>query len=138
VVLDRKISLVLIAFCAFFYYLTFSYPPRAVAFPRFLLLVFLLLCVLLYIFPGRERKYRFREVFSSEKNITVLMLIGYTLLFPFLGFFVTTFLFAVLYMWLFRREELPKYLLIAAVYVAVLYLVFQKMLYIWFPEGLLM
>jgi hypothetical protein len=137
-ILDRKISLFLIAFCGFFYYLTFAYPPRTVAFPRFLLLIFFFLSVLLFVFPGRGQKYSFGEVFSSEKMVTLLLLIGYTILFPFIGFFVTTFVFAVFYMWLFRRKGFPRYFLIAAAYVAIMYIVFQKLLYVWFPEGLLM
>ena len=137
-ILDRKISLLLIAFCGFFYYLTFAYPPRTVAFPRFLLLIFFLLSVLLFIFPGRPQTYSFREVFSSEKNISILLLIAYTILFPLIGFFVTTFVFAVFYMWLFRRKGLPQYILIAAAYVAILYIIFQKLLYVWFPEGILL
>jgi uncharacterized BrkB/YihY/UPF0761 family membrane protein len=125
-------------FGAFFYFLTFSYPPRTVAFPRFLLLLFFILSVLLFIFPGEPQKYSLREVFSSEKSITVLLLIAYTILFPLIGFFITTFFFAVFYMWLFRRKGLRRYLLIAAVYVAVIYMVFQKLLYVWFPEGWLL
>jgi hypothetical protein len=137
-VLDRKISLLLIAFCSFFYYLTFAYPPRTVAFPRFLLLIFFFLSLLLFIFPGRGQKYSFREVFANEKIVTLLLLIGYTILFPLIGFFVTTFFFAIFYMWLFQRKGLPRYFLIAAAYVAIMYIVFQKLLYVWFPEGLLM
>lgn len=137
-ILDRKISLLLVAFCGFFYYLTFAYPPRTVAFPRFLLLIFFLLSILLFIFPGRGQKYNFREVFSSEKIVTLLLLIGYTILFPLLGFFVTTFFFAVFYMWLFRRKGLPQYILIAVAYVAIIYIIFQKLLYVWFPEGILL
>jgi len=137
-ILDRKISLTLIAFCGFFYYLTFAYPPRTVAFPRFLLLLFFFLSVLLFIFPGRGQTYNFGEVFSSEKIVTLLLLIGYTILFPLIGFFVTTFCFAVFYMWLFRRKGLSQYILIAAAYVAVMYIIFQKLLYVWFPEGILL
>lgn len=121
-----------------FYRATFRYPPEIVAFPRFLLWIFLGLSVLLFIFPGGHPNYNFKAIVSKEKIISVLLLIAYAVLFPYLGFFVTTFLFAVLYMWVFNKKYLKKYIIIAAVYLMVIYFVFQKWLYVWFPEGLLM
>jgi len=136
--LDRKIALVSIGFFAIFYAATFRYPPETVSFPRFLLWILLSLSVLLFIFAKGHPDYSFKAIVPKEKVIAALLLIVYTVVFPVLGFFVTTFLFAVLYMWVFNKKDLKKYIIVAAVYITIIYFVFQKWLYVWFPEGLFM
>ncbi len=136
--LDRKISLVLICLFVAFYAASYRYPPEIVAFPRFLLWIFLGLCVLLFAFPKGHPNYEFKTIISKEKVAAALMLIAYAVVFPFLGFFATTFVFAVAYMSVFNRKEWKKHIIIAVVYLTIIYFVFQKWLYVWFPEGLIM
>lgn len=136
--MDRKISLISICFFAAFYAATFKYQPKIVAFPRFLLWAFLVLSVLLFILPRQTSGYSFKELFPKEKIIASLLLIVYIFAFPKLGYFVTTFIFAVLYMWIFYKKDWKKYVLVAAVYITIIYFLFQKWLYVWFPKGLFM
>lgn len=137
-VIDRVIALIAIAVSALVYWRCLSYPPEVVAFPKFLLAVFVGLAVFLFIFPGRQKSYDLKMIFSKEKMVTVLLLAGYTIAFPFLGYFVTTFIFAIIYLWGFKREGLGYYLIYSGIFVAVMYGIFQKGLYVWFPEGLLL
>ncbi len=134
--LDRKIALIALAVCAAVYWDTFSYPHGAVAFPRFLLYIFFGLCVLLLIFPRqRETERPVSVIYSREKLISFFLLIAYTVAFPLVGYFVTTFVFIVFYLWLFKHKGMGYYLLFAGAYVLLMYAVFQKWLYVWFPEG---
>ncbi|MBN1827587.1 MAG: tripartite tricarboxylate transporter TctB family protein [Deltaproteobacteria bacterium] len=136
-VLDRKIALAAIAVCSIFYWATFSYTPEIVAFPRFLCYALYILAGLLFAFPRQHSEYAARIIYSKEKLLSIGMLIAYTIIFPFVGYFVTTFIFSMAYLWIFRRKGLVAYIIFAAIYLAVMYVVFQKWLYVWFPEGLL-
>ena len=137
-VLDRKIALALMGIFTLFYVASYQYPPDIVAFPRFLSYALLVLSILLFIFPKDIPNYNLRCIISKEKIIATLTLISYVIIFPFIGFFTTTFLFTVLYMWYFNRKGLKKYIVIATIYITIIYFVFQKFLYVWFPEGLIM
>jgi len=137
-VIDRVIALIALAVCSLVYWATLSYPPEVVAFPKFLLYVFGGLSVLIFIFPGQQKSYNFKKIFSKEKFLTIFLLIGYTIVFPIVGYFVTTFIFAIIYLWIFKRQGLGQYLIYSAIFSALMYLVFQKGLYVWFPEGLLL
>ncbi len=137
-VLDRKISIIAICFAAALYAATFKYPVEVIAFPRFLIWTLLGLSVLLFIRPGHTSGYSLKELLPKEKVIAALLLVVYIIVFPIVGYFVTTFIFAILYMWIFNRKDLKKYLLVAAVYCGIIYLLFQKWLFVWFPEGMLM
>jgi hypothetical protein len=134
--MDRKISLVLMALFAAFYATTFKYKAEIVAFPRFLLWIFLGLSILLFIFPKGHPNYNIKAILAKEKLLAALLLVIYAIVFPRLGFFVTTFIFAVAYMWIFSKKHLKNYVIIAAVYLVIVYIVFQKLLYVWFPQGL--
>lgn len=123
---------------ALVYWATFSYPIEVVAFPRFLLFVFFGLAVFLFLFPGRRKGSQAKIIFSKEKMLTILLLVGYTIIFPLLGYFVTTFIFAVFYLWVFQRKGTGYYLIYSGIFAALMYIVFQKGLYVWFPEGLLL
>jgi len=65
-------------------------------------------------------------------------MVVYVAVFPELGFFVTTFLTVFGYILVFERSARLKGFLVALGWVVVLYAAFQTLLYIWFPEGLLM
>ncbi|MBZ4654923.1 MAG: Tripartite tricarboxylate transporter TctB family [Peptococcaceae bacterium] len=136
--LDRKIALVLMAVFLLFYAVSYMYPPETVSFPRFLLWIFLGLSILLFTFPRKHPDYSLKIVFSREKVVSILLLIAYAVIFPIIGFFTTTFAFAVLYMWIFNHSGIRQYIIVTAIYLIVVYFVFQKWLYVWFPEGLLM
>ena len=135
---DRVIALIALAACAVVYWATLSYPPEVVAFPKFLLYVFGGLSVLIFLFPGQQKSYNFKMIFSKEKMVTIFLLVGYTIVFPIVGYFVTTFIFAIIYLMIFKRQGIGQYLIYSGIFTALMYLVFQKGLYVWFPEGLLL
>jgi len=137
-VLDRKIALVLIALTGFFYYLTFSYPPETMSFPRFLLYSFGLLSILLFLFPGQRRRYDVKELFAHEKIITFILALIYVSFLHVIGFFITSFLFIAFYVWFFERRGLFKPFLIAAACAGGTYIIFNQFLSVTFPQGFLM
>jgi len=134
---NRKVSLVLLAVVALFFGYSFQYPPEVVAFPRFLLAVLFLMSILLFIRPGDLGKIKVTAFLTKPKLVTTAFMVGYVALFPFLGFFVTTLLTVFGYLLYFERKAWLKALLIALGWVVLLYVAFQTLLYIWFPEGLL-
>jgi hypothetical protein len=135
--INRKISLVLLAIFTFFLVYTFQYPPEVVAFPRFLLVALLVMCVALFARPGDLGKIKVTAFLTRPKLITAAFMILYVAVFPWLGFFVTTFLTVFGYILVFEPSARIKGFLVAMGWVALLYLAFQTLLYIWFPEGLL-
>lgn len=135
--INRKVALVLMGIVALFFGYSFQYPAEVVAFPRFILAVLLLMSVLLFIRPGDLGKIKVTAFLTRPKLITAAFMIGYVAVFPVLGFFVTTFLTVFGYILVFERTARLKGFLIALGWVVLLYVAFQTLLYIWFPEGLL-
>ncbi len=135
---DKKIAVILIVIATLILVTTYRYPPETVAFPRFFVYVLYVLSILLFILPQKMSSYNVNLIFSKEKFISMGFLIVYVILFPKLGFFITTFLFQALYMSYFYKKGWKKHLIIAVSYGLLFYVVFQKWLYIWFPKGLLM
>ena len=136
--LDRKIALVLIVLTGSFYSLTYYYPRETMSFPRFLLYCFGILALFLLLFPGKKKEYDYKELFASEKSITLIAAVIYVSLLHVIGFFVTSFLFIFLYVYFFERRALRKSILIAAACASGTYIVFHKLLSVSFPEGFLM
>ncbi len=134
---NRKVSLVLMAVVALFFGYSFQYPPEVVAFPRFLLAVLLVMSVFLFIRPGDLGKLKVTAFLTKPKLVTTAFMVGYVALFPWLGFFVTTFVTVFGYILYFERTAWLKALLIAIGWVVIFFVGFQMLLYIWFPEGLL-
>jgi hypothetical protein len=134
---NRKVSLVFMGVVALFFGYSFQYPPEVVAFPRFLLAVLLVMSVLLFIRPGDLGKLKVTAFLTGPKLVTAAFMVGYVALFPWLGFFVTTFATVLGYILYFERTARLKGFLIALGWVVLLYVAFQTLLYIWFPEGLL-
>jgi len=135
--LDRIIALVLLALTGLFYSLTYLYPPETMSFPRFLLVIFGILSIFLLLFPGKKKGYAYEELFASEKIITLVGALGYVSLILFLGFFVSSFLFAFLYIWKFERPAPFRAAAVAFAFAGITYLVFVVFLSLSFPQGLL-
>lgn len=136
--INRKVSLVLAGIFIFFFAYTFRYPPEIVAFPRFLLAVLLIMCVVLFVKPGDLGKIKVTAFLTPPKLITAGFMVAYVAIFPLLGFFVTTFLTVCGYVLVFERTARLKAFLVALGWVVLLYVAFQTFLYIWFPHGWLM
>ena len=136
--INRKVSLVLLAIFALFFIYSFQYPAEVVAFPRFLLAVLALMCLLLFIRPGDLGKIKVTSFLTRPKMITAAFMVLYVAIFPWLGFFVTTFVTVFGYILTFEPKARVKGLIVASGWVGVLYVAFQTLLYIWFPEGVLL
>jgi hypothetical protein len=136
--INRKVSLVLLAIAGLFFVYSFQYHAEIVAFPRFILVVLALMCVLLFIKPGDLGKIKVTAFLTGPKIITAAFMIVYVAAFPELGFFTTTFLTVLGYILVFERSARLKGFLVALGWVGLLYAAFQTTLHIWFPEGLLM
>ncbi|MGE5258166.1 MAG: tripartite tricarboxylate transporter TctB family protein [Hyphomicrobiales bacterium] len=136
--INRKVSLVLLAIFGLFFVYSFQYSAEIVAFPRFILAVLALMCVLLFLKPGDLGKIKVTAFLTPPKVITAAFMVAYVAVFPELGFFTTTFLMVFGYVLVFERPARWKALLVALGWVALLYGAFQSTLQIWFPEGVLM
>ena len=136
--INRKVSLVLLAIFGLFFIYSFQYPAEIVAFPRFLLAVLGLMCVLLFVKPGDLGKVKVTSFLTPPKLITAAFMVAYVAIFPELGFFATTFLTVLGFILVFERTARMKGFLVALGWVTLLYIAFQTTLHIWFPEGLLM
>jgi hypothetical protein len=135
--INRKVSLVLLAVFGLFFVYSFQYPAEIVAFPRFILVVLALMCALLFVKPGDLGKIKVTAFLTPPKVITAVFMVVYVAVFPELGFFVTTFLTVFGYILVFERSARLKAFLVALGWVVLLYVAFQTLLYIWFPEGVL-
>lgn len=134
---DRIISVIFMLLGGILYYLSLSYPPESTAYVKFILFIFVLLSIVMFIWPQKYKNYSLKHLFTKQKIITIILLILYAVLIPIAGFFITTFIFSVVFMWIFDNKGLPRYTLITAIFCLLIYFVFQKLLYIWFPTGLL-
>lgn len=132
---NRRVALVFIVCIIFAFIYTTRYPAEVVNFPRFIFSLLLIFNIVLFIKPGDIGKIKVTKFLTPKKVITSIFMIAYVLLFPVLGFFVTTFIFVLSYILFFERTAKTKALLIASGWIVILYLVFQKVLYIWFPKG---
>jgi phosphatidylserine synthase len=135
--INRKVSLVLAAIFVFFFGYTFQYSSEVVAFPRVILLALLGMCAVLFVRPGDLGKIKVTAFLTRPKLITAAFMVLYVAIFPWLGFFVTTFLTVFGYILVFEKSARLKGFCVALGWVGLLYLAFQTFLHIWFPQGLL-
>lgn len=135
---NRRVALIFMACLVFAFIYTTRYPAEVVNFPRFIFSILFIFNIILFIKPGDIGKIKVTKFLTPRKVITSISMIAYVLLFPVLGFFVTTFIYVLSYIIFFERTAKIKALLVAGGWILVLYLVFQKVLYVWFPKGFLL
>ena len=135
---DRIISIIFMLIGSIFYYKSFSYPHESTIYVRFILIILMFLSVLLFIWPKQQKKQSLIELFSKQRIMALLLTIAYIILIPIIGYFVSTFIFLITFMWSYNHKGLPKYLMIAAGASIGIYVLFQKFLTVWFPTGLFM
>ena len=121
-----------------FYYKSFSYPDESTIYVRFILIILIILSVLLFFLSKKTEKRSLKELFSRKITLALILTIVYIVLIPIIGYFTSTFLFLVGFMWLYNHKGIPKYLIIATVSSIGIYILFQKLLTVWFPTGLFM
>jgi putative tricarboxylic transport membrane protein len=109
-------------------------------FPFFLGLTLAILSIIAFIFPDKQKKMAaFWNDWQKGRGIIVIFagLIVYLLLVRILGFYIDTFLLMTFLMKTFGEKGIKRPLLISLLTVGVTYLLFHKLLFIPFPQGLL-
>jgi hypothetical protein len=141
VMLDRAIALFLLVVCGFLYHVAGEYPAGGDYFPRFSLGVIMLMAALmlgLSFRPGKTPEER-EELSVKKKNLRPLILIGifflYLLVYPRLGFYVSTALFALAVMAFLQVRRPVLYLTVIPGLALVFYGFFGLILKVPFPDG---
>jgi len=130
----------LIALSLVFLVFTFDFPVQEAGpavIPRLYIFLVLVLSglILIQIFRGREKKVSNIDRTGLLVLVTVT-LIGYFLVMPFAGYFLSTFIFIVLMLYMLSYRKKRLIWLIAGGWVIFSYFVFYKLLYIQLPLGL--
>jgi hypothetical protein len=108
--------------------------------PFFLGLSLAILSVIAFIFPDtQQRMTAFWNDWRRGRDIPVIFigLTVYLLIIRIIGFYIDTFLLMAFLLKIFGERGLKRPLIIALTTVAVTYLLFHKLLFIPFPQGLL-
>ena len=127
------LSLVFLAF-------TFDFPVQEAGpavIPRLYVFLILVLTgiILMQIFRGKEKKVPKIER-TGLLALVMAIFIAYFLAMPFLGYFLSTFIFIVLMLHLLSYQKRGRIWLIAGGWVIFSYFTFYKLLYIQLPLGL--
>lgn len=108
--------------------------------PFFLGLTLAALSITAFIFPDTQKKMAaFWNDWRKGRGIIFIFagLVVYLLLVRMLGFYIDTFLLMVFLLKMFGEKGMKRPLLIALLTVGVTYLLFHKLLFIPFPQGVL-
>lgn len=143
---DRISALVLLAVSTYFFIESDKFSPLSRLFPRVVLVILAGLAIVLFILSFRHK--RTGEAFDSAafRHVPSLMalafMVAWGVFIPVIGFLVTSLIFfPAITVYLDRtaprRKKLGRIALAAAVTV-VFYFFFTKVLYVPFPEGLLL
>ena len=129
----------LIVLSLVFWLLTFDFPEDvagAAVIPRLYIFLILVLSgiILLQIFRGKERAVPRLER-KGFLFLTMAVLIAYFLVMPWMGYFLSTFLFIVVMMHMLSYKKKGRIWLIAGGWVIFSYFLFYKLLYIQLPLG---
>ncbi len=130
----------LIVLSLVFWVFTLDFPQEiagAAVIPRLYLFLILVLSgiLLLQIFRGKEKAVPGLER-KGFLSLTMAVLIVYFLAMPWMGYFLSTFLFIVLMMNMLSYKKRGRIWLIAGGWVIFSYFLFYKLLYIQLPLGL--
>jgi hypothetical protein len=115
---------------------SFSYPVESTIYVRFILAVFFILSAVLF-FTKSEGQRPLKDMFTTKRAKAIALMVVYVILVPIVGFFVSTFIFTIAFMYTFNNKGIVKYIIISFVFVLIVYGVFDVLLNIWFPTGLL-
>lgn len=130
---DRIVALIFIVVATLFFYSSYFYPPAIMAFPRFVFTVLILLSLILLITAPDKRRIRLSELFPFEKFLTLILVVLYVICIPLVGYFPSSFVFTIAYMYIFERKNLLKHVLISGGLMFFFYLTFEKFLGVWLP-----
>jgi putative tricarboxylic transport membrane protein len=144
---DRIAALVLLGSCVYAWLASRTFSPLSALFPRVIVIILgalaLLLFVLSFLRPGREKVFVLVHGNALPVALTVVMMVAWVVLIPLLGFLASSLvLFSLMTVVLERRARRPRQILvrvamICAVTVA-FYLFFDRLLLVSFPRGVLL
>ncbi len=141
VMLDRVVSVVLIVVCAILYRISGQYPAGGDYFPKFSLSVIILMSILMLVLSFRRGKteQELEALQVKRKNvrplIVSLIFIAYLIVFPTLGFYMSTALFVAVTMAFLKVRSLKLYLTVIPGLALVFYGFFGLILKVPFPES---
>lgn len=133
---NRLMGLIFAMLTAALFVTSFQYPAESTIYVRFILVIFFILSIVL-LFTKSKSTQRLRDMFTTKRMISAGIILLYIIAIPIIGFFVSTFAFAILFMVAQNRMGILKYCITSAVFTGIVYGVFQVLLGIWFPTGLL-
>lgn len=137
------------AFAAFFFILTGSFPKESSYFPRFFTCMLILISALI-IWQGVQKTRHLQKgemaetgdvpITFGELRLPMLGIVGiggYIAAIPILGFFVSTGLFLIAYMWCLKIRRIPVLLISTFAVEAFIYVLFVIQLKLAMPSGIL-
>lgn len=136
-------SIFLVALYAFWN--TFSMPvsfdpkvPGPAFFPR-MILIFLFAYIALYVFLRKKKLQappKDREAGIKNGLLSAVLSVVYLLAMPFLGYFLSTFIYVAALLWLFDVKKITSLVFIPGAFVVVVYFIFFRLMAIDFPMGI--
>ncbi|KGX88100.1 hypothetical protein N781_11485 [Pontibacillus halophilus JSM 076056 = DSM 19796] len=146
--LNQKVSIVLLVLSAGYLYLTFNlkeypYVPIDSDFiPKVLGYILIALSILLYFDRSSESDKEKAKRQVSKEDVLALVGVGaliilYIVLFEWLGFLLTTALFVFSCSWALGYRRILSLVLVSVLFPSVLYYLFNYLLQIRLPEGIL-
>ena len=147
---------VLMGMAGYLFYLTFSLSPSwyqpvgAADYSRFIFVLLEIVCGLRMFKIFRQAKFNEKSTLDNKIEIkrirncvllTMLVIFIYLIGLTSLGYFISTFLFLVICMWIlsyYSLKIIPKAILISIILVALLYILFGQILNIYFPPRVLL
>ena len=134
---DVIIGIIIIIFCAFFFYITRNLNLKSGMMPRLLLTILTILGGMVC-FDGLKKTKNVVETGKMEKFITVkslkipmtayLYIASYVFLFKVAGYFIATPLFLIFLMRHFQEKSWKRIILVTGIYLSIIYLVFVQQL----------
>ncbi|SMP44045.1 tripartite tricarboxylate transporter TctB family protein [Anoxynatronum buryatiense] len=138
--LDQKLGWIMVILCGVFFYLTSGLSAEAALYPRFVLAIMVLLTLFFivkaYRTPGESTKL-FPKL---EKKQFIAVLCGsilYVYLLQIIGYFSATFLYFAGIMWTLKVDK-PRLFLVSIGFCLFIFILFQHLLGVRLPKGLIL
>lgn len=138
--LDQKLGWIMVAFSVIFFYLISGLPPEAAMYPRFVFFIMALLSLIFLIKAYRipsESKAIFHHVEKKQFTSVLVGSVVYVYLMQLLGYFSATFLYFVFLMWILKVQK-PKLFAVSIGFCVFIFILFQRLLGVRLPTGLVM
>lgn len=125
------VSIILILFGIYLYFVTYSWDPSTVLFPRLLLLSLMFLSVLLAFIKGITTNKKSDSSNLFEKTnivrllIVILSILAYIKLIPLLGFYICTSIFLAVMLYYGKLKNIYILLIVVVIFIISFYGIFS-------------